>query len=94
MYAANVEPRNGIVDNLSIRREQIRTRRSRLRYRRALFNNTVSLKHKWWMVPSIENKIQTHLTVVANAYKILPISKFAVETASFDVQKIKTSVFP
>ena len=41
------------------------------------------------MAQSIENKIQTHLTVVRNAYKILPISKIVVETASFDIQKIK-----
>ena len=89
LYAANVELRNDIVDKLSTRREQRRTRRSRLRYRKARFNNRVSSKHKGWMAPSVENKIQTHLTVVRNAYKILPISKIVVETASFDVQKIK-----
>ena len=88
LYAANVELRNDIVDKLSTRREQRRTRRSRLRYRKARFNNRVSSKHKGLMVPSIENKIQTHLTVVGNAYKILPISKIVVETASFDIQKI------
>ena len=88
LYAANVELRNDIVEKLSTRREQRRTRRSRLRYRKARFNNRVSSKHKGLMVPSIENKIQTHLTVVGNAYKILPISKIVVETASFDIQKI------
>ena len=89
LYAANVELRNDIVDKLSTRREQRRIRRSRLRYRKARFNNRVSSKHKGWMAPSIENKIQTHLTVVRDAYKILPISKIVVETASFDIQKIK-----
>ena len=89
LYAANVELRNDIVDKLSTRREQRRTRRSRLRYRKARFNNRVSSKHKGWMAPSVENKIQTHITVVRNAYRILPISKIAVETASFDIQKIK-----
>ena len=88
LYAANVELRNDIVDKLSTRREQRRTRRSRLRYRKGRFNNLVSSKHKGWMAPSIKNKIQTHLTVVRNAYKILPISKIVVETASFDIQKI------
>ena len=89
LYAANVELRNDIVNKLSTRREQRRTRRSRLRYRKARFNNRVSSKHKGWIAPSVENKIQTHLTVVRNAYKILPISKIFVETASFDMQKIK-----
>ena len=89
LYAANVELRNDIVNKLSTRKEQRRTRRSRLRYRKPRFNNRVSSKHKGWMAPSIENKIQTHLTVVRNSYKILPISKIIVETASFDIQKIK-----
>ena len=89
LYAANVELRNDIVDKLSTRREQRRTRRNRLRYRKARFNNRVSSKNKGWIAPSVENKIQTHMTVVRNAYKILPISKIAVETASFDMQKIK-----
>jgi N6-L-threonylcarbamoyladenine synthase len=77
------------VDKLSTRREQRKTRRSRLRYRKARFNNRVSSKNKGWLAPSVENKIQTHMTVVRNAYKILPISKIVVETASFDMQQIK-----
>ena len=89
LYAANVELRNDIVNKLSTRREQRRTRRSRLRHRKARFNNRVSSKKKGWMTPSVENKIQTHITVVKNAYKILPISRIVVETASFDIQKIK-----
>jgi hypothetical protein len=89
LYAANVELRNDIVDKLSTRREQRRTRRSRLRYRKPRFNNRVSSKNKGWLAPSVENKIHTHMTVVRNAYKILHISKIVVETASFDMQKIK-----
>lgn len=88
MYAADVELRNDIVDKLSTRREQRRTRRSRLRYRKARFNNRVSSKRKGWLAPSIENKIQTHLTVVEKIHKFLPITNIVVETASFDIQKI------
>lgn len=89
LYAADVELRNDIVDKLSTRRELRRTRRSRLRYRKARFNNRVSSKHKGWLAPSIENKIQTHLTVVEKIHKFLPITNIVVETASFDIQKIK-----
>ena len=89
MYAADVELRNDIVDKLSTRREQRRTRRSRLRYRKARFNNRVSSKRKGWLAPSVENKIQTHLTVVEKIHKFLPITNIVVETASFDIQKIK-----
>ena len=89
LYAANVELRNDIVDKLSTRREQRRTRRSRLRYRKVRFNNRVSSKKVGWMAPSIENKVYTHMSVVKNVCKILPVSNIVVETASFDMQKIK-----
>lgn len=90
LYAADVELRNDIVEKLSTRREQRRTRRNRLRYRKARFNNRVSSKRKGWLAPSVENKIQTHLTVVEKIHKFLPITKIIVETASFDIQKIKS----
>ena len=88
LYAADVELRNDIVDKLSTRRELRRTRRSRLRYRKARFNNRVSSKRKGWLAPSVENKIQTHLTIVEKIHKFLPITNIVVETASFDIQKI------
>ena len=89
LYAADVELRNDIVEKLSTRREQRRTRRNRLRHRKARFINRVASKHKGWLAPSVENKIQTHLTVVEKIYKFLPITNITVETASFDIQKIK-----
>lgn len=88
LYAADVELRNDIVEKLSTRREQRRTRRNRLRYRKVRFNNRVSSKRKGWLAPSIENKIQTHLTVVEKIHKFLPITNIIVETAAFDIQKI------
>ena len=92
MYAADVELRNDIVDKLSTRRELRRTRRSRLRYRKARFNNRVSSKRKGWLAPSVENKIQTHLTVVEKIHKFLPITNIVVEIASFDIQKINNPI--
>ena len=89
LYSADVELRNDIVDKLSIRREQRRTRRNRLRYRKPRFNNRTASKSKGWLAPSIENKIQTHLTVIDKVHQILPVTKIIVETASFDMQKIK-----
>lgn len=90
LYASDVTLRNDIVDLLSTRRQNRRVRRSRkTRYRKARFSNRVSSKKPGWVAPSIRNKIQTHLTVVDNVCKILPISNIIVETASFDIQKIK-----
>lgn len=92
LYAADVELRNDIVDKLSTRRELRRTRRSRLRYRKARFNNRVSSKRKGRLAPSVENKIQTHLTVVEKIHKFLPITNIVVEIASFDIQKINNPI--
>lgn len=92
LYAADVELRNDIVDKLSTRMELRRTRRSRLRYRKARFNNRISSKRKGWLAPSVENKIQTHLTVVEKIHKFLPITNIVVETDSFDIQKINNPI--
>ena len=89
LFSSEVELRNDIVDKLSTRRQNRRTRRNRLRYRKSRFLNRVSRKKKGWLAPSIEHKINTHLKVIENVHKILPITKIIVETASFDIQKIK-----
>lgn len=90
LYASNVILRNDIVKLLSDRRALRSSRRNRKRrYRKARFSNRVKSKKKGWLAPSVLNKIGTHLKVIANVYKILPITKLVVEVASFDIQKIK-----
>ena len=90
LYASETELRNDIVGLLSTRRQNRRTRRNRkTRYRAPRFNNRVRSKHKDWLAPSIEHKIQSHLKVISDTHKILPISKIRIEVASFDIQKIK-----
>ena len=89
LYAADIELRNDIVDLLSTRRQNRRTRRNRLRYRKPRFNNRVHSKKNGWLAPSVDQKIQTHFKVVEDIHKLLPITKIVVETASFDIQKIK-----
>lgn len=91
LYEADVELRNDIVDKLSSRHEVRRTRRNRLRYRPARFDNRVKSKHKGWLAPSIEQKINTHIQVIKHLYEILPITNLIVETAQFDVQRINNS---
>ena len=88
LFESDVELRNDIVDLLSTRRELRRSRRSRkTRYRKPRFNNRKS--GKGWLAPSIKQKINSHITMIAKAHKILPISNIVVEVASFDIQKIK-----
>lgn len=95
LYASETVMRSGdgkasIVRLLSKRRELRRSRRTRkTRYRKARFLNRVHRKHKGWLAPSIENKINVHLKLVDDIHKILPITEVIVEVAQFDIQKIK-----
>ena len=88
LYEADVTLRNDIVDLLSTRREARRSRRNRkTRYRKPRFNNRT--RKNGWLAPSVQQKVDTHLTVVRKVTEILPVSNITVETASFDIQKIK-----
>ena len=88
LYEADVELRDDIVKLLSTRREQRRARRNRkTRYRKPRFNNRT--RADGWLAPSVKQKVDCHLQVIANAHKLLPITKVVIETASFDIQKIR-----
>lgn len=88
LFEAEVALRNDIVDLLSIRHEMRRTRRChKTRYRKPRFNNRK--RKDGWLVPSVRQKIESHIIVIGNVHKILPIRKIVVEVASFDIQKIK-----
>jgi len=89
LFVAEVQLRNDIVNLLSTKRQYRRIRRSRLRYRKPRFLNRVKSKHKGWIAPSIEQKINSHIKIIDKIHQILPISKIIVETAQFDIQKIK-----
>jgi N6-L-threonylcarbamoyladenine synthase len=88
LFESDVELRNDIVDLLSTRRQNRRTRRNRkTRYRKPRFDNRI--RKDGWLAPSVQNKVDSHLTVIRKVHEILPISKIIAEVASFDIQKIK-----
>ena len=90
LFAAEIKPRNDVVDLLATRREFRSSRRNRTtRYRAPRFNNRVHSKHKGWLAPSIEVKIQEHITSIKRICKLLPIIKVVLETAEFDLQLLK-----
>ena len=92
LYASEVELRNDIRGLLKERRDLRRNRRGRkTRYRAPRFKNRARVKKS--LAPSVRQKIETHLQVIRNVCKILPITKIVVETAAFDIQKIKNSLF-
>ena len=89
LYAAEVELRNDIVDLISTKREFRCMRRNRkTRYRAPRFDNRKN-KKDGWLAPSVQHKINTHIRVVDDICKILPVTNIIIEVASFDIQKIK-----
>lgn len=90
LYSSDIELRNDIVELISERKELRRKRRNKkTRYRKPRFSNR---KHEeFWIPPSVQSKLETHINVVAKIHKILPISKIIIEIASFDVRNIKNN---
>ena len=90
LYSEEFTPRNDVVELLSTRRQNRCSRRNRkTRYRAPRFNNRVHSKHKGWLAPSVEVKIQEHITVIKRICRILPVTLVRVETAEFDTQRLK-----
>ena len=86
LFKATVELRQDIPKLLEGRKSQRRKRRSKLRYRPARFNNSGK---KGKLAPSIQHKIDSHLTIIKRICNIIPIENIIVETAEFDVHKLK-----
>ena len=74
LFESDIELRNDIVDLLSTRRQNRRTRRNhKTRYRKPRFNNRK--RKDGWLAPSVQNKVDSHLTVIRKVHEILPVSK-------------------
>ena len=90
LLASEVELRQDVTGLLSNRLALRRARRNRkTRHRAPRFANRVRSKHKGWLAPSVENRIQAHISRIEAVCRVLPITKIVIETASFDIQKIK-----
>ena len=90
VFASEVELRQDITGLLAARLSLRRERRQRkTRYRAPRFLNRVRSKHKGWLAPSVENRIQAHMSRIDAVCRLLPVTKIVIETASFDIQKIR-----
>lgn len=89
-YSAEVIARNDISNRLSDRRMYRQNRRSRKkkRYRKPRFNNRKN-KKKGWSPPSLEQKVAVQVNEINHLHRYFPIETIIVETAEFDIQKIK-----
>ena len=88
-FAAHVEHRTNVKSGLDSRRIIRRSRRNRkTRYRQARFLNRT--KPKGWLPPSLMSKAENILNWVTRFAKLTSITKFAIETAKFDMQKLES----
>ena len=88
LYQSEVILRNDITRKMKQRAMYRRTRRGRLRYRKPRFLNRKNSTKLNRLPPSIKSKVNGHLREMKYVESILPISKWNIETASFDIHKI------
>lgn len=88
LFAAEVTLRRDIQELLSTRREARRTRRQRkTRYRAPRFDNRC--RPDGWLAPSVEQAVQSHLSLIRKVHAILPVTETIIEVAQFDTQLLK-----
>ncbi len=72
---------------LKSRRQSRRLRRSRLRYRKARYNNRK--RPSGWLAPSLEHRVLTTITWVKRLINFAPINSISMELVRFDTQKLE-----
>lgn len=87
LIGGEVELLDGVSERITEKQKYRRTRRNRLRHRAKRFDNRKC--NEGWLAPSIQHKLNTHLRFIERVKSRLPVTKTTVETAKFDIQKIK-----
>lgn len=88
LFAAEVTIRRDIQKLMSTRGEARRTRRFRkTRYRAPRFDNRT--RPDGWLAPSVEQAVQSHLSLIRKVHSFLPVTKTVIEVAQFDTQLLK-----
>ena len=89
IYQSEIHIRQDILKKMEQRRMYRRNRRARkTRYRKARWQNRASSRKEGRLVPSIKSKVDSHLREKRFVESVLPITKWKIETASFDIHKI------
>ncbi len=87
LIGGELELLDGVSERITERSKYRRQRRNRLRHRAPRFDNRI--RNSGWLAPSIQHKLDAHLKIVERIKSRLPVTKIIVETANFDIQKIK-----
>lgn len=91
LFSAELEQDCGMVERNKERRMYRRQRRSRLRYRKARFDNRISTKKAGWTAPSLQRKRDTHLRFIMMLKSIMPVTKTVIEIGLFDPALMKAT---
>jgi hypothetical protein len=89
LFSANVQLRTDISDKLSERAMYRKNRRNRLWYRKPRWGNRANAKKEGRLMPSVKQKIDSHIGIIEKIKSILPISKLIIEAGLFDMAKMK-----
>ena len=89
VYQSEVQVRQDVSKKMEQRKMYRRNRRNRkTRYRKARWQNRASMRKDGRLAPSIKSKVDSHLREKKFIESILPVFRFKVEIASFDIHKI------
>lgn len=89
IYQSEVQVRQDVSKKMNQRKMYRRNRRGRkTRYRKPRWQNRASMRKNNRLAPSIKSKVESHLREKRFVESILPVSKWIVETANFDIHKI------
>jgi 5-methylcytosine-specific restriction endonuclease McrA len=77
-----------ISEALTARRSMRRRRRAQLRYRPARFLNRGN-KHKGWLAPSLQHRVDTTMAWVSKLQRLSPVSCISTELVRFDMQAME-----
>lgn len=89
LYESQLELRDDIKSKMDRRRSFRRSRRNKLRYRPARFNNRRASNRKNRYTPTLISKFQGHTREIEFVKSILPISDVILEVGEFDVQLLQ-----
>lgn len=89
LYQSEVRLRDDVSGKMQQRAMYRRNRRSRkTRYRPARWSNRASLRREGRLAPSIKSKVDSHLRERNFVESILPVTRWKVELAAFDIHRI------
>jgi hypothetical protein len=89
VYQAEIALRQDVSGKMQQRAVYRRNRRNRkTRYRPARWRNRASMRADGRLAPSIKSKMDSHLRERAFVESILPVSRWKVELAAFDIHRI------